>query len=91
MTICKWTDWPVEIHTETEQIQRMLEKVNFLEVDTIRQIGTTDNGYSTSLVSCTCPDFTKRKRPCKHMYGLAADLDLLFSEINYGSCADLKY
>ena len=33
--------------------------------------------YYTSLKSCTCPDFTKRKLPCKHMYKLAIELDLI--------------
>lgn len=33
--------------------------------------------YYTSLKSCTCPDFTERKLPCKHMYKLAIELDLI--------------
>lgn len=38
--------------------------------------------YSTSLVACTCQDFTVRKRPCKHMLALAKQLDLMWL---YGS------
>lgn len=26
--------------------------------------------YSVTLTSCTCPDFVKRHKPCKHMYKL---------------------
>ncbi|MCX4270528.1 MAG: SWIM zinc finger family protein [Lachnospiraceae bacterium] len=34
--------------------------------------GTTNGKYRTTLRRCSCPDFKKRKVPCKHMYYLAA-------------------
>ena len=34
--------------------------------------GATDGKYRTTLRRCSCPDFKKRKVPCKHMYYLAA-------------------
>lgn len=34
--------------------------------------GATDGKYRTTLHRCSCPDFKKRKVPCKHMYYLAA-------------------
>lgn len=40
-------------------------------------IGTSSKPYRTTLCSCTCPDFKKRKAPCKHMYYLANELNLL--------------
>lgn len=33
--------------------------------------------YSTSLSSCTCVDFVRRKLPCKHMYRLALEFSLI--------------
>ncbi|CUH96429.1 hypothetical protein P22_2519 [Propionispora sp. 2/2-37] len=35
------------------------------------------NGYSVSLESCSCPDFHERQFPCKHIYRLAAELELV--------------
>lgn len=29
-----------------------------------------ENFYSVTLTSCTCPDFQKRGKPCKHIYKL---------------------
>ncbi len=41
----------------------------------------SDSGesYSTTLYSCSCPDFTFRKKPCKHMLRLALEVGLLFN------------
>ena len=41
----------------------------------------SDSGenYSTTLYSCTCPDFLYRKQPCKHMLRLALEVGLLLS------------
>ena len=33
--------------------------------------GSEGGQYHTTLSGCTCPDFQKRKVPCKHMYYLA--------------------
>lgn len=33
--------------------------------------GSEGGRYHTTLSDCTCPDFQKRKVPCKHMYYLA--------------------
>lgn len=35
-----------------------------------------NNVYHTTLTSCTCQDFIKRNLPCKHMYRLAAELEI---------------
>lgn len=40
--------------------------------------GTSDI-YETSLTSCTCPDFQdrlKRRKPCKHIYFLALQMNI---------------
>jgi len=36
--------------------------------------GTDNSNYETTYVSCTCPDYTKRKLPCKHIYRLRHEL-----------------
>ena len=35
-------------------------------------VGTTGNVYLVTLKNCTCQDFKRRQKPCKHMYFLAA-------------------
>lgn len=35
-------------------------------------IGTSGNVYLVTLKNCTCQDFKRRQKPCKHMYFLAA-------------------
>lgn len=40
--------------------------------------------YRTTLVSCECIDFIRRKMPCKHMYRLATELGV------FGSITDCK-
>lgn len=39
----------------------------------------SNTSYHTTLHSCTCPDFTFRKEPCKHMLRLALEVGLLFN------------
>lgn len=34
--------------------------------------GSSGGTYRTTLRSCSCPDFKRRKVPCKHMYYVAA-------------------
>ena len=41
------------------------------ETKTAEIRGQSSNVYTTSDKSCTCPDFQKRLKPCKHMYWLA--------------------
>ena len=39
-------------------------------------VGSTSGKYRTTLLCCSCPDFQKRKVPCKHMYYLAAKCEI---------------
>lgn len=79
-----WTKWSSEIHNSDEQLKR-LEKatrtfsgihiVRYNELRGIAKIeGTSGNYYLTSGERCSCPDYRKRLKPCKHMYKLATDL-----------------
>lgn len=75
----KWTDWPLKLHTEEEQIKRIEESFNvdLYDIETISQAATAENGYNVSLTKCTCMDFNTRKLPCKHIYRLAYILEKL--------------
>lgn len=44
--------------------------------------GVSGKEYRVTLDSCTCPDFTFRRKPCKHMYRLAIECGLL-NNLNY--------
>ena len=46
-------------------------------------VGSEGGKYLTTLKKCTCPDFQKRGVPCKHMFYLANELDLLNSDKNH--------
>ncbi len=46
--------------------------------------------YQTSLYKCTCPDFSTRKIPCKHMIRLAMEVGLLFNLSPRGLSADIQ-
>ena len=39
--------------------------------------GSGKEPYQTSLASCTCNDFVKRKKPCKHIFRLAMELGII--------------
>ncbi|MBR0150220.1 MAG: SWIM zinc finger family protein [Synergistaceae bacterium] len=73
-----WDLWDME-HDKPEQRKRWqsaekdCELVKMLDesqgVALIR--GNRGGEYTTSLAICSCPDFAKRRKPCKHMYYLA--------------------
>lgn len=56
----------------------MDEQISVISYDPKYQLakvqGTTSI-YLTSCKRCSCPDFRKRRLPCKHMYALAMELD----------------
>lgn len=74
-----FTDFPQRIHTEEEQLSRMRRSTDtwiYLFPSTYtghsaRIMGRAREIYNTSLSTCSCMDFQKRKLPCKHMYHLA--------------------
>ena len=73
-----WEMWEME-HDKPEQRKRWLRAakdcslVKVLDesqgVALVR--GNRGGEYTTSLVMCSCSDFAKRHKPCKHMYFLA--------------------
>ena len=64
-------------HRGHEQLIRQ-SKAATLKMDHVdfdAQTGSIKD-YEVSLESCTCPDFQRRQRPCKHMYRLAMELGI---------------
>lgn len=77
-----WAKWN-EIHDEPDQKKRFASakkgECTPVSVDTDQQIGVFSGShgvYQTSLEECSCIDFSRRKKPCKHMYRLAIELDV---------------
>lgn len=84
----KWHTWD-EYNSTTDQLRRIQraceETFNIRYEDTVRGTALFVGGsgkYNTSLTECSCPDFKKRRLPCKHMYKLAVDMKL-FDEVSY--------
>lgn len=81
----KWSEWDTFIYEEQEQIDRLnsMQEVILPEINAITEEAVAENGYNVTLLSCTCPDFRKRKKPCKHMYRLAYELKKLKFNRNF--------
>lgn len=43
--------------------------------------GSAKLPYITTLENCTCTDFKRRKKPCKHMYRLALEIGMMDTDI----------
>ena len=73
------------IHNTAEQIKRFEKaadkNLTLLNVNPISQtaqfVGSEGDIYKTSLLGCTCIDYSMRKLPCKHMYRLAIECGLI--------------
>lgn len=80
-----WPDWNNSIHTDDAQIQRQGWAMTYsfsYEIDYSDEAATFSSTsdlpyYKTSLHSCTCYDFQKRRLPCKHIYRLAVELKII--------------
>ncbi len=85
--------WPENVHATAEQQKRLesaksskttpahIDKEN--EKGIFPGRGSTD--YHTTLESCTCVDFARRKLPCKHIYRLAIELGRLKESVDIGT------
>lgn len=97
MKVMEWNDWPQEMHKGPEQRKRQASAVDYKltplvidkETQTCQIQGSGKKPYEVSLISCTCSDFTRRKKPCKHMYRLAMELGVFPAE--YYSYTDGGY
>ena len=70
--------WGIEIHKEKAQIDRQKRACAFeytpLQLDDSSGTIGVKQTYQTTLKNCTCTDFQRRNKPCKHMYRLAHEL-----------------
>lgn len=75
--------WDESIHKAPGQFERMqrgfeqpITILSFNDKTGTAEIeGASGEHYTTSLFGCSCPDFTFRQLPCKHMYHLAMELE----------------
>lgn len=75
--------WDSTIHNDSEQLKRIAtaKKADTTPTAVNRENNTAEfkgsgkNPYITTLDSCTCGDFFRRKLPCKHIYRLALELE----------------
>lgn len=77
-----WEKW-IDVHNISDQMKRQASASKaectplFLDRDTMSALFNGSSVYTTTTDSCTCVDFSRRKLPCKHMYRLAMELNLL--------------
>lgn len=76
-----WAKWKnINMDDQYIRIRKAVDgDLIFLSADPVHKMGKFQGQerrtkYTTSLHTCTCPDFRKRKKPCKHMYYLAMQL-----------------
>ena len=78
-------EWPEEIHSDFEQVKRIESSKNLkksvvsidLSSGEVVIQGSGADPYRATLRECTCPDFSIRQAPCKHMYYLAGEMGFL--------------
>ena len=75
--------WGLSIHLSKGQYKRILKSAEVI-IDQVDEsntmavvVGSQGNIYETTLQTCTCFDFLSRSLPCKHMYRLAFQLQIL--------------
>ena len=63
------------LHATEDQLKRQ-QSAKSLQLDSIDRDARTGKikTYDVSLDGCTCVDFSRRHKPCKHMYRLATEL-----------------
>ena len=76
-----WTEHPADTDEEKRLASAQQCKTSPLSVDKEHETGvfygSGKEPYQTSLASCTCNDFVKRKKPCKHIFRLAMELGII--------------
>ena len=65
------------LHADYYQLQRQQRALDLKldSIDVVNQTGKIKD-YDVSLENCTCVDFERRRKPCKHMYRLAIELGI---------------
>ena len=84
--------WPQNLHSDDFAKKRIvsaksvkLTPVQINEEDKCGYFMGAHGRYETFLDTCTCGDFRRSKRPCKHIYRLAMELRVLNEEFETNS------
>lgn len=82
-----FSNWPEQIHNEPDQQKRIKSakdaKLTPISIDYSLKTGFfsgSSGKYITSLDTCQCGDFMRRRKPCKHIYRLAMETGLFSAE-----------
>lgn len=70
-----------EAEQQNRKNRAMYESMRIVKLDKSNQTAVIENSthdsyYTVTVNSCTCPDFQKRGKPCKHIYILRSTLGL---------------
>lgn len=83
MGLSDWDQWN-ELEGNPDQQKRLKSaqkaECTPLSIDIDAKKGSfsgSHGSYNTTLTSCSCVDFMRRKKPCKHMYRLAIELGII--------------
>lgn len=87
MNFSEWNQWN-DLTDDPDQKKR-LKSAQQAECTPIRidtechrgEFSGNHGTYETTLVHCTCIDFSRRKKPCKHMYRLAIEFAIIQADV----------
>lgn len=76
-----WTEHAADADEEKRLASAQQSKTSPISIDKEHETGvfygSGKEPYQTSLASCTCNDFVRRKKPCKHVFRLAMELGII--------------
>lgn len=76
-----WPEHPADADEEKRLASAQQSKTTPTGIDREHETGvfygSGKDPYQTTLASCTCNDFVKRKKPCKHVFRLAMELGII--------------
>ena len=76
-----WPEHPADADEEKRLASAQQSKTTPTSIDKEHETGvfygSGKDPYQTSLASCTCNDFVRRKKPCKHVFRLAMELGII--------------
>ena len=83
-----WTEHPADADEEKRLASAQQSKTTPTSIDCEHETGvfygSGKEPYQTSLASCTCNDFVRRKKPCKHVFRLAMELGIIGADYKTG-------
>lgn len=83
-----WTEHPADADEQKRLTSAQQSKTTPTSIDREHETGvfygSGKDPYQTSLASCTCNDFVRRKKPCKHIFRLAMELGIIGADYKTG-------